>query len=555
MTGPLAPSPWALQKALDSGDLAPGENPRGALATADWRFLLPRLDFRRVLFLGVPPGPALDATAAHAAEVLVASYTGAALPCADRSLDLVVALGGPDTSRFLRSPGFAAELDRVLTPDGVACIRTCRRRDAFHMRSWRSDLGALGIVPLGDWWLGPARRATRLAVPRNDRPVSRYFFDHVVNGVSRKARLLLPLLRRLIRMRLGPALLPHQVVVLGRRGGTGLADGAPAYLRGLAAPAGFDLAGYRAGIATQGQYDSNKVAAFLFAGGSEAPELIVKLTRAPRFNFRLEREFRSLSRLRQGGFLEEGTYPEALFLGYHEGHAALGQKALQGAPLRARTRGEASCPFANDAIDSLIRLGAASADVSAATPAEVSAWLLRLLDRFREIYSPTEAEAGFLEERIRSLGGQRAPVPLVFRHGDAGTWNVMVTGSGRVAFLDWEASEPQGPPLWDLFDFLRSFGMWGARTRGGGRGTEAYRESILADTPVSRLHAAAVERYCRRVGVDPGVVEPLFYACWISRALREAAWASGRPEEGAYFKLLRLCIHERDARGLRWIFG
>ena len=73
-------------------------------------------------------------------------------------------------------------------------------------------------------------------------------------------------------------------------------------------------------------------------------------------------------------------------------------------------------------------------------------------------------------------------------------------------------------------------------------------------SPLSEMQARATKRYCAAVGLEPSLVEPFFYTCWMYRALREAAWTSGPLEQGTYFNLLRLCIRQRGGEGLQWIF-
>ena len=69
--------------------------------------------------------------------------------------------------------------------------------------------------------------------------------------------------------------------------------------------------------------------------------------------------------------------------------------------------------------------------------------------------------------------------PLVFQHGDPGPWNVLITSDGRPGFLDWEAAEPHGMPLWDLFHFLRSFGFQVSRAAGTRDPLRSFAEQFL----------------------------------------------------------------------------
>ena len=76
-------------------------------------------------------------------------------------------------------------------------------------------------------------------------------------------------------------------------------------------------------------------------------------------------------------------------------------------------------------------------------------------------------------------------------------------------------------------------------------------KSLAAEAPdpgqVPEL-IAATERYRERVDVPAELVEPLFYTCWMHRALKESTrLAAGNLERGHYFSVLNACIEQREA--------
>ena len=65
-----------------------------------------------------------------------------------------------------------------------------------------------------------------------------------------------------------------------------------------------------------------------------------------------------------------------------------------------------------------------------------------------------------------------------------------------------------------------------------------------------------VTRYREATDLDPELVEPLFYTCWMHRALKEATRLHpARLEEGHYASLLFRCIEQRDMPGMRRLLG
>lgn len=286
------------------------------------------------------------------------------------------------------------------------------------------------------------------------------------------------------------------------------------------------------------------------------PQYIVKMIRVPIFNARLKNEYRALKLLESKGIGDRETLPRVVFFGQHKDLSILGETAIDGTPLRQRTEATASCPYARAALDWLINLGAATADSSAAMPEQVAAALQKLFRRFVEIYQLTPQHRAFLSEQMATIAHSQEAFPLVFQHGDPGTWNVMVTRSGRVAFLDWEAAEPQGMPLWDLFYFVRSYIVWAARVHGTRDRLKAFTRGFLAESPLSQMVIEVTGRYCERTSVPVHLIEPLFYTCWMHRALKEAnRLKPAKLEEGHYVSLLRLCIQRHDAPTLRRLFS
>jgi hypothetical protein len=300
-------------------------------------------------------------------------------------------------------------------------------------------------------------------------------------------------------------------------------------------------------LSATGLYNSNKVIFYLSEGLQEKPEIVVKMTRTGEFNSRLANEAALLTRLQQEKLVEAESYPELLFFDSYCGQAVLAQKVIPGEPFRRRTHLAADCPFAQRAISWILQLGKSSANTSAVTSRQAAEGLGTLLADFQRIYKPSEDESRFLKIQIDKIHGSRSAFPLVFQHGDTGTWNLLVRPDDRVAFIDWENGGPNGMPLWDLFYFLRAFGTWISRQKGDRDREASFRKNFLTASPLRDLFARVTEEYRSEVGLAPNLVEPLFYSCWVHWALREAMRLSeANLHDGTFVRLLRLCIRERD---------
>jgi hypothetical protein len=329
------------------------------------------------------------------------------------------------------------------------------------------------------------------------------------------------------------------------RGAASSTDQPPLYLRTIARQAGVDIDHWRWGLSARGEYSSRKVLFFLFGPASEAPEYIVKMTRDPAQNPRLENEYGALAWLAERGIGDRETLPQVLFCGHHNQLAIVGETIIDGVPFEQRSSGAADCRLASSAVEWLIELGMGTID--AVAPLEVSEALGTLLERFAQIYRLTPAQHDFLAGQIAAIGQLRGNFPLVFQHGDPGTWNIWVTKSDRIAFLDWEAAEQRGMPLWDLFYLLRTYGAWAMRAGAAGDIIKGFAEQFLSASPFQQLLIEATGRYCEQVGVSGKLVEPLFYTCWMHRALKESTrLTAGNLERGHYVNLLRASIERRE---------
>ena len=569
-----------MLKMTMSTTFVPGTNLKGEVAGANWTYLLPSLETERIVCIGIPQSAAL-LTLARLAQSVVVLCSGRAqaqkaeekaagkqnlanvrfvvdektswqsLP--ENSVDLVWLVNWRSIWQLGRRDEKRLTLQRLLKSDGLLYLEwngIARRLFGDHiMAELERVFGARQTL-----WLTPTLGRMETAVPIDDKKTTRHFLRHNLYGLSRvqaldrslKSRSISRLERALMRHRaLGP--LVRRFGALIGQTDTGSSGPPPQYLQHVAQESGVSLRDYRWGLSARGKYSSRKVLFFLFEGESEAPRYIVKMTRASNFNARLENEYRALALLQEKGVGDAATLPRPVFIGHHAGLAIVGETIVEGVPFRKRTKATADCPYGVAAANWLTELGATTADPTLATPAEAAARLRQLFADFVNIYRLTPAQHAFLERHINTIANSEAPFPLVFQHGDPGTWNIMVTPNDQVAFLDWEAAEPKGMPLWDLFYFLRSYCTWAARLQGTRDTLAAFTRQFLAESSLTPFLIESTRRYCERVQLAEHLVEPLFYTCWMHRALKEATrLAPDKLQQGHYFNLLQVSMEKRN---------
>jgi hypothetical protein len=553
--------------ATGGASFAPGTNLRGTGRGASWYFLLPSLELGRIVCLGSPSRAALTTLGRSGAEIVVCARrrqleglrpassglsnvslletsAGEPVPLPEESADLVFLTGR--ANRRVRS-----EIERLLKPEGMVYAEY--RGFVPHLRGGVRSLERLGLTQR--LWLAPVAEEIRVAAPLEDIRTITYLESRFLARRLLRRRLLRQPAHVLARHRVVSRLARRRGLLVHRTTAASVA-GPPRYLQAMAARAGVDLAGLRWGLAAPGAYGSQKLLLFLFDGADEAPAYVAKITRDAKHNPRLENEWRALSLLRSHGIGDDGAVPQPLFLDSHGTLAVLGETAIDGVPFLERTKGNAGCPHARAAVDWLLQLGIRTAQRIPDGAPHPTAALAGFIDRFDDVYRVDPDHVAFLTAQARTLVDTAPALPLVFQHGDPGPWNLVVRADGRPAFLDWEAAEPRGMPLWDLFHFFRSFGLVVSRAARERDQLRSFSDQILADSELSRLLAETTSRFCSESELAPSLVEPLFYLSWMHRALKEAArLPSDRLGQGRYVNLLRLAIERRDSPGLRRLFA
>jgi SAM-dependent methyltransferase len=566
----------ALKSALE-GQSRPGTNLKGAVAAANWCFLLPRLELGQVLSLGCPSSSSIATLSKLADNVavwakveehdrlrglvakqdlrnvtLLTAEHRSSLPVADSGIDIVLVAKPGLVRSQLGAAKAQAEIERVLKPDGVLYAESFSSVERWLRRARpESSFDRFGgQTPL---WIAPAFDEMRMAAPLFDNRAIDYVERRFLRPIFRRELVKHP--RRVLSR--SPAIsrvLRRRGVLVSRVGDESL-EGPPAYVRAIAASAGAAVDGLGWAFAAPGDYGSQKVLLFLFENEGEQLRSVVKITRDARYNSRLENEWRALTSLQERGISRDGSCPLPLFLGQHGGLAVLGETALTGVPFVRQMKTSGPWEQGRKVLEWLLMLGVATAH-RPENGATVAGRLGEILDRFDDLYRPPRETDRFLADQVAAIAAGGGGMRLVFQHGDPGPWNLLLTPEGQPAFLDWEAADPEGMPLWDLFHFLRSFGFSISKKAGRHDYIRSFADQVLAASELNRHLVNTAARYCSETSLDPRLVEPLFYLCWMHRAVKEASrLPPDKLQSGRYFNLLRLAVEQRDAPGLRRLFS
>ncbi|MFZ6004413.1 MAG: hypothetical protein ACOYXM_10830 [Actinomycetota bacterium] len=204
------------------------------------------------------------------------------------------------------------------------------------------------------------------------------------------------------------------------------------------------------------------------------------------------------------------------------------ETAVRGEPVSARSAAADPSGTATDVTTWLIGL---PREAVASTPARLAALLTPALDAVAAMGESHEEEL-VRATRLATAELARWELPVVFEHGDVSAPNIFRTSTG-IALIDWELARPVGLPGHDLFVAL-GFVARSVSSEVGG----AALERAFLHSPPAWLRGE-LGRYARQLGLPAQALPALFLCCWArvsaSLAARAAAdhgnldWWRGQP--------------------------
>lgn len=451
---------------------------------ADWRFLLPTGEQKRVL----------DVTDQRLARLLPSSSTDSGAP-----FDLVL---GTDPQPQELEHAFAS-----LRPGGVGY---------FEWRSWlrpsadsvRRRLEAAGFSDVRVYWSWPPEIPS-VWVPLDAPSTARWVLRRRSAALAARtwaaansAHLVRPRCATAMRAPLGDAVGPLGVPL----GNVGLDP-----FWALLAPGSAPL---------------NKVLAFVGAGGGDEPLFVLKMPRTQSAVKPLEREAAALRALHAAAPVD--GVPKLLFE-HREGDAmrAVAESPLRGRPLFELLDRRRHPALMRSSAEWLLKLAkvASSPRSEARSPA---------VDLATEAAAEAAPEDRDLILEAGRLASAADALPVVFEQRDFSPWNVHVGPDGGLVVFDWESAEPAGFPALDLIYLLAYCGFFLDGSLQSGRLRESYRATFEGGAAEESL-----DRYCRALGIDLAILPALHKLTWLVH-LRSALRRDSAAEEADFFlELLR----------------
>lgn len=294
----------------------------------------------------------------------------------------------------------------------------------------------------------------------------------------------------------------------------------------------------------------SKVCCYLFIDDALQPRWVAKMTRSPRDNPLLAREYRLIQDLRTCGsdYVRE-TVPGPLFITSVADHLVgiegyLSGKSMDGLLAIAIEMSEIKIRSCLDrAVDWLVRSQQETAgEYRLLSRDELHTHFFVPIVRFRKAARLTPAEQTYLECLLERLAvATQYPLPLKFVHGDFQPANIFVTDSS-IQVIDWEFGSLRGLPLMDVFSVV-------ARAYARCQGLEeidgeledyvaAFEAVFFEGGSFAGFTSEYVMRVCQALKIHPAWLSVLFPVFLVIEALKYHTFLSQRADQG-YVYLLR----------------
>jgi hypothetical protein len=359
-----------------------------------------------------------------------------------------------------------------------------------RQRGWA---GSVGVTPV------PRRADTGALVPLGSPPMARAATTRWARPANAALRVRNAMAARLVDAGIVvPGMVP--VWVRARRPG-------PPWLLRAAADAGLvDLR--RPRLLVAGRPTSRS--AFLVA--PDAPDgVVVKFARDRRVTEPFLAGQRGLRAVAAAGRPVAAHAPRLLGRLDAAGHIVSVESALPGTDLStllARPAPGRLLPRIEEVADWLVEVARATARPPEALEPE--------RERLRRVLADPAASSA------RAAVAEPPHAPAVLRHGDLGTWNVLVDDDS-FGVVDWETVVLAGYPLWDLLHFLQD-ALGAIDLRGGGlRSEEHFVRLFRGELASSHVLFAWVRRLVDAIGIPADDVGAIATSLWADQAVTVTA--------------------------------
>lgn len=262
--------------------------------------------------------------------------------------------------------------------------------------------------------------------------------------------------------------------------------------------------------------DHNSI--FVFDEGAEFPICVVKVS-TELTEKKLQNSFFAFKKLKSLNllFLQE-VYPHIFFFGELDGHEVIIQSFIKGQRMTKSVKGVRNSLWKKRFLSHI---------------SLVNKWLIEFHKNTKqneELIDKIHASGLVDQIKIKLKSNSEISKDIsklyddlegklffnVFQHGDLHIDNVLIKDNGDIAVLDWDLSQIEGFPLWDILDFSIFYSRLILSGWGKGELPEYLPVTFFKNNSISKIISGAISGYIRDLGIDAQVAKILFLL-WVGQ--------------------------------------
>lgn len=261
----------------------------------------------------------------------------------------------------------------------------------------------------------------------------------------------------------------------------------------------------------------------IFTDNSSTPNYVMKISRSPKYSFKLKREYSVLSSLKE---VENLAFylPYPSFLGESSGLTFFIQKGISGTSLfeEIGKRGVAVdiLDLLYQSIDLLCIINSTNnlEDLKTERVEVFSDLINQHVDNLVSL----GLEKRFIDRINKESSVFLAKGNVYFQHGDYWQTNIMVQGNGINGIIDWEFAVPRSNIPADIIWFLINLGhCLHMREKPSATIPESFRWAFLSEGRHNDILWSCYDRYAKAMGFDRDVFKTILMMTLIKMSIRE----------------------------------
>lgn len=262
----------------------------------------------------------------------------------------------------------------------------------------------------------------------------------------------------------------------------------------------------------------------LFVDNNDFPDYVMKISRSPKYGFKLKNEFYALSSLTK--VLERSDFiPVTYCSGIHDQNTFFIQGGVPGASLLKIIQGKRIDNAAEElfmkAVDLLAIINSASVSIDS-NKAHHEDMTPDMIDQYGScLIGPVLNERDI--DELRKYCNYFSDINNnYFLHGDYWQTNIMIMDNKICGIIDWEFSMPNAKVPTDIIWFLINIGYClYLRQRPTAKISESFAWSFFTTGDHSELICALYRQYIEKMGLAKGIFAPLVKLTLLKMSLRE----------------------------------